>query len=143
MATLSRARRRRILAIDSGLLVKRKMDSSGGPEQGEDPVVSSPSSGASPDAGRGRDASRRGAGRFAPVAPGDLVGRQHKIDAACGQGAQRHAVQFRGCRILGEDNAAFGLDGLEAQRAIRVLRVPERITPMALFWQLSASERRK
>ncbi len=65
-----------------------------------------------PGGGRRRDEGMVGqAGQLA----GDLIGREDEIDVACGNGAFRHAGVLGGGDLLGEGDAAFGLDGLEAQ----------------------------
>ena len=49
---------------------------------------------------------------------GDLVGRQDVIDPAVGDGASRHGVVAGRFFVLGEGDAALGLDGLEAEGAV-------------------------
>ena len=47
----------------------------------------------------------------------DRLGREHEIDAARGRGAARHRVVL-GRIVLREGDAAFGLDGLQPERAV-------------------------
>ena len=49
---------------------------------------------------------------------GDLLGRQNKIHAPRQDRALRHARISGRLGILGKGNAAFGLDGLQPQRAV-------------------------
>ena len=51
--------------------------------------------------------------------PGDRVRRHDEVDAACRDGAARHAVVLRRGRVLREGDAARGLDGLEPHGAVR------------------------
>jgi len=67
--------------------------------------------------GRGRD--KIGVAAHSRQFQGDFLGWQDEIDRAAADGALRHAVVFGRLSILGESDAAGGLDLRQSQRAVR------------------------
>ena len=78
---------------------------------------------AAPRRSAGERLRRRRRGEVGVVAdlgqpPGDLLGRQDEIDAAAVDGAARHAGVPGRLLVLGEGDAAHGLDLAQPQRAV-------------------------